>query len=268
MAGTGWSDEAAQLLAAARVAARAQDRTEARVRDLADALMAHGVELPPIPIAVLGQSATTVTTRAEQAAGTGDVAVQHVVAALASLRGSAASQPAAATPGDAQPAAAPRWPRTGIGYDSHRFAPGGPLVLGGLQLESDVHLAGHSDGDAICHAITDAVLGAANAGDIGALFPDTAAENAGRDSVDMLQRAVAVVASRGWMIGNVDVTVIAERPKIGPHRAAMRARLAAALGLGVDAIAIKGKTNETMGFVGRGEGLAVIAVALVVPTDH
>jgi 2-C-methyl-D-erythritol 2,4-cyclodiphosphate synthase len=158
-----------------------------------------------------------------------------------------------------------RWPRVGVGYDSHRFAPGGPLVLGGLALDSDVHLAGHSDGDAICHAITDAILGAANAGDIGALFPDTAAENAGRDSVDMLVRAYALVRTKGWTVGNIDVTVVAEQPKIGPHREAMRTRLAGALGVDPADIAIKGKTNERMGWAGRGEGLGVIAVALLVP---
>jgi 2-C-methyl-D-erythritol 2,4-cyclodiphosphate synthase len=137
--------------------------------------------------------------------------------------------------------------------------------LGGLAIDSDVHLAGHSDGDAICHAITDALLGAANAGDIGALFPDTAAENAGRDSIEMLQRAHTLVRSRGWSVGYVDVTVIAERPKIGPHRAAMCTRIADAIGIPSADISIKGKTNEGMGWIGRGEGLAVIAVATLIP---
>lgn len=154
--------------------------------------------------------------------------------------------------------------RAGLGYDSHRFAPGGPLVLGGVRIEADVHLHGHSDGDAIAHALTDAVLGAAGAGDIGTLFPDTAAENAGRDSVQMLALAVARVRDLGWAVQQVDVTVVAERPKIGPHREAMRAALAGALGVAPAEIGLKGKTNEGMGWIGRGEGLAVMAVATLV----
>jgi 2-C-methyl-D-erythritol 2,4-cyclodiphosphate synthase len=151
--------------------------------------------------------------------------------------------------------------RVGIGYDSHRFAAGGPLVLGGLRIEADVHLAGHSDGDAVCHALTDAVLGAAGLGDIGALFPDTAAENAGRDSVEMLGLALERVAAQGWLVAQVDVAVIAEQVKIAPHREAMRSRLAAVLGVDVSDVSVKGKTNEGMGWIGRGEGLAVIAIA-------
>lgn len=154
--------------------------------------------------------------------------------------------------------------RVGLGYDSHRFAPGGPLVLGGVRIPSDVHLHGHSDGDAIAHALTDAVLGAAGAGDIGALFPDTAAENAGRDSIEMLRLAVARVHERGLRVQQVDVTVVAEQPKIGPHREAMRAVLAPALGVEPAAIGLKGKTNEGMGWIGRGEGVAVMAVATLV----
>ncbi len=154
--------------------------------------------------------------------------------------------------------------RAGLGYDSHRFAPGGPLVLGGVRIEADVHLHGHSDGDAIAHALTDAVLGAAGAGDIGKLFPDTAEENAGRDSVEMLALAVARVRALGWLVQQVDVTVVAERPKIGPHREAMRAALAGALGVAPAEIGLKGKTNEGMGWIGRGEGLAVMAVATLV----
>lgn len=155
--------------------------------------------------------------------------------------------------------------RTGIGYDSHRFGPGGPLVLGGVAIPGDVRLVGHSDGDAVAHAVTDAVLGAAGAGDIGEMFADTDPANAGRDSIDMLTRAVSRVHERGWRVGNVDVTVIAERPKIMPHRAAMCERLAGALGVAADAVSVKGKTNEGMGWVGRGEGLACIAVATLHP---
>ncbi|NUQ91948.1 MAG: 2-C-methyl-D-erythritol 2,4-cyclodiphosphate synthase [Gemmatimonadaceae bacterium] len=154
--------------------------------------------------------------------------------------------------------------RTGIGYDSHRFAAGGPMILGGVRVPSEVKLVGHSDGDAIAHAVTDAVLGAAAAGDIGEMFADTEEANRGRDSIEMLRAAVARVRARGWRVGNVDVTVIAERPKIGPHREAMRAALAAALGVGSEDVSVKGKTNERMGFVGREEGLACIAVATLV----
>ena len=154
--------------------------------------------------------------------------------------------------------------RTGIGYDSHRFAAGGPMILGGVRVPSEVKLVGHSDGDAIAHAVTDAVLGAAAAGDIGEMFADTDEKNRGRDSIEMLRAAVARVRARGWRVGNVDVTVIAERPKIGPHREAMRAALAAALGVGIEDVSVKGKTNERMGFVGREEGLACIAVATLV----
>lgn len=154
--------------------------------------------------------------------------------------------------------------RTGIGYDSHRFAPGGPLMLGGVAIPVDEHLAGHSDGDAIAHALTDAVLGAAAAGDIGQMFADTDPANAGRDSIEMLEAAVARVTSLGWRVAQVDVTVVAERPRILPHRAAMVTRLATALRVGEQDVSVKGKTNEGMGWVGRGEGLACMAVATLV----
>ena len=157
--------------------------------------------------------------------------------------------------------------RTGIGYDSHRFAAGGPMILGGVRIPSEVRLVGHSDGDAIAHAVTDAILGAAAAGDIGEMFADTDEANRGRDSIEMLRAAVDRVRSRGWRVGNVDVTVIAERPKIGPHREAMRAALAAALGVAPGDVSVKGKTNERMGFVGREEGLACMAVATLVAID-
>jgi 2-C-methyl-D-erythritol 2,4-cyclodiphosphate synthase len=153
--------------------------------------------------------------------------------------------------------------RVGIGYDSHRFAPGGPLVLGGVRIEADVHLHGHSDGDAICHAVTDAILGAAALGDIGAMFSDRDSANAGRDSIEMLGLAVERLRRAGWRVGQLDVVVVAESPKIAPHREAMRGRLAAATGIAPDDVSLKGKTNELMGFVGRGEGLACIATATV-----
>lgn len=151
--------------------------------------------------------------------------------------------------------------RVGIGYDSHRFGPGGPLILGGVRIPADVRLVGHSDGDAIAHAVTDAILGAAGCGDIGEMFSDTDAANAGRDSIEMLHLAVERVRRAGWSVSNVDVTVVAESPRIGPHRHAMRQVLASALGIADDAVSVKGKTNEGMGWIGRGEGLGCIAVA-------
>jgi len=154
--------------------------------------------------------------------------------------------------------------RVGIGYDSHRFADGGPMILGGVQIDGDSHLAGHSDGDAIAHAVTDAILGAAGAGDIGTHFPDTDPAHRGRDSIEMLRTAVARVADRGFVPQQVDVTVIAERPRIGPVRAQMAVALGAALGVAPEAVSVKGKSNEGMGWVGRHEGLAVIAVATIV----
>ena len=138
------------------------------------------------------------------------------------------------------------------------------MRLGGVDVPSDVRLVGHSDGDAICHALTDAVLGAAAAGDIGEMFADTDPANRGRDSVEMLVAAVTRVRALGWRVSNVDVTVIAERPKIGPERERIRARLADALQLEASAVSVKGKTNEGMGWIGRGEGLACLAVATVV----
>ncbi|MEP7381949.1 MAG: 2-C-methyl-D-erythritol 2,4-cyclodiphosphate synthase [Gemmatimonadota bacterium] len=155
--------------------------------------------------------------------------------------------------------------RAGIGYDSHRFAPGGPMRLGGIDIPSDVVLVGHSDGDAVCHALTDAILGAAGAGDIGELFADTDPANRGKDSIDMLVAACDLVRAMGWRVANVDVTVVTEQPKIGLHRPRMRARLAEALAVQTDAVSVKGKTNEGMGWIGRGEGLACLAVATLVP---
>jgi 2-C-methyl-D-erythritol 2,4-cyclodiphosphate synthase len=157
-------------------------------------------------------------------------------------------------------------PRVGIGYDSHRFAQGGPLVLGGIHIPDDVHLAGHSDGDAIAHAITDAILGAAALGDIGAMFSDQDPANKGADSLKMLFAAVKRLHKAGFAPRNVDVTVIAERPKIGPHRDAMREALARVLEIAPEYVSVKGKTNEGMGWIGRGEGLACIAVATI--TDY
>jgi 2-C-methyl-D-erythritol 2,4-cyclodiphosphate synthase len=157
--------------------------------------------------------------------------------------------------------------RVGIGYDSHRFGPGTMLRLGGLSIPHDRSLTGHSDGDAVLHAITDALLGAAGEGDIGAMFPDDDPANRGRDSMEMLREVVAHLRDRGWRASNVDVTVVTEQPRIAPYRDAMRDALAEALHLDRAAVSVKGKTNEGMGWIGRGEGIACIAVATVVPAS-
>jgi 2-C-methyl-D-erythritol 2,4-cyclodiphosphate synthase len=152
----------------------------------------------------------------------------------------------------------------GIGYDSHRFDPSRPLVLGGITIPGSAGLLGHSDADAICHALTDAILGAAAMGDIGRHFPDTDPKWAGANSVVLLGAAHDIVRQAGWKLNQADVTVIAQAPKLAPHVDSMRSRLAAALEVGVGAISIKAKTNEGMGFIGRGEGIAVMAVATLV----
>lgn len=149
--------------------------------------------------------------------------------------------------------------RVGIGYDSHRFAPGGPLILGGTRIPVEFSLAGHSDGDAVAHAVTDAVLGAAALGDIGEMFPDTEPDLRGANSMEMLRVAVERVSKAGYAVVNADVVIVAETPKVGPYRNAMRAALAEALGVTMNDVNVKGKTNERMGWVGRGEGLACLA---------
>jgi len=157
--------------------------------------------------------------------------------------------------------------RIGFGYDSHRFADGRPLVLGGVMIDHPQGLAGHSDGDAILHAITDAILGALAAGDIGELFPDTDPAHAGADSAGFVAKAMAIATDKGFAVVNCDVTVIAESPKLSPHKAAIAARIAELLGITPDAVGVKGKSNEQMGFIGRGEGLAVMAAVLLITSD-
>lgn len=153
--------------------------------------------------------------------------------------------------------------RIGIGYDSHRFEAGIPLRLGGVTIEHTHGLTGHSDGDAVLHAVTDALLGAAALGDIGSFFPDTDPRWKGADSVVFLKAAVEALASQKLSVGNVDVTVITQQPKLAPHIEAMSAAVASALGVRIQMVSIKAKTNEGMGWIGRGEGLATIAVATV-----
>jgi 2-C-methyl-D-erythritol 2,4-cyclodiphosphate synthase len=151
----------------------------------------------------------------------------------------------------------------GLGYDAHRFAPHRALVLGGVRLREQDGLLGHSDADVLVHAIMDALLGAAGLEDIGHYFPDTDPAYFGADSMVLLEAVAALLADRGWRVANVDAVVVCEEPRIAPHRAAMRARLAAALGVEVEAVGLRGTTTEGMGFTGRREGIAAQAVALV-----
>lgn len=153
--------------------------------------------------------------------------------------------------------------RAGTGYDLHRLVAGRPLVLGGVSVPSDVGALGHSDADVVCHAATDAILGAACLGDIGTHFPDDDARWKDASSLDLLRRAGELAAGQGLQVGNLDVTVILERPKIKASIPEMRARVAAALGLDVDRVSIKGKTNEGVDAIGRGEAIAAHAVALL-----
>ncbi len=153
--------------------------------------------------------------------------------------------------------------RIGNGYDLHRLVPGRPLILGGVTIPFEKGLDGHSDADAVCHAVTDAILGAAGAGDIGRHFPDTDAAWKGADSMVLLTRAAEIVASAGFVVVNVDVVVIAERPKLVPFLEAMRANLSRAMGIAAGDVSIKGKTNERVDSMGAGDSIAVHAVALV-----
>jgi 2-C-methyl-D-erythritol 2,4-cyclodiphosphate synthase len=153
--------------------------------------------------------------------------------------------------------------RIGVGYDSHRFVEGRALVLGGERIPHTAGLKGHSDGDALCHAITDAILGAASRGDIGRHFPDTDPQYRGANSLELLRQARQVVREAGYAVVNVDAVIITEQPKLAPHIDRMRATLATVLEVAVDDVGVKGKTNEGMGEAGRGEGLVVHAVALL-----
>jgi 2-C-methyl-D-erythritol 4-phosphate cytidylyltransferase/2-C-methyl-D-erythritol 2,4-cyclodiphosphate synthase len=153
--------------------------------------------------------------------------------------------------------------RTGMGFDVHRLAEGEELWLGGIRIAHDKGLAGHSDADVALHAITDAILGAICAGDIGEHFPPSDPQWRGAPSSRFLEHAAALVAERGAQVEHVDLTIICEAPKIGPHRDVMRARIAALLRLAVDRISVKATTTERLGFTGRGEGIAAQAVATI-----
>lgn len=153
--------------------------------------------------------------------------------------------------------------RIGQGYDVHRLVEGRPLILGGVTIPHSKGLLGHSDADALLHAVTDALLGAAALGDIGKLFPDTAAEHKDADSRRLLREAYQAVQRAGWRVVNVDSTVIAQQPKLRPHIDAMRANIAADLGLPLECVNIKGKTNEKLGYLGREEAVEAQAVVLL-----
>jgi len=153
--------------------------------------------------------------------------------------------------------------RIGIGHDTHRLAEGGPLRLGGIDIPHDRHAVGHSDADVLLHAVTDALLGAAALGDIGDLFPDTAEENRGRDSAQMLTVAASRVAEAGYRIVNLDAIVFAQRPRIGPRKPAMAQRIAEILNLPADAVSVKAKTGEGVGAIGAEDVIAAQCVCLL-----
>jgi 2-C-methyl-D-erythritol 2,4-cyclodiphosphate synthase len=153
--------------------------------------------------------------------------------------------------------------RIGQGYDVHPLVSGRQLILGGVTIPHATGLHGHSDADVLLHAVTDALLGAAGLGDIGRMFPDSDVRWLGADSRMLLRGAMAAVQAGGWRVGNIDCTVIAQAPRISPYADGMRRNIAADLGVGVECVNVKGKTTERLGFVGRGEGIAAEAVALL-----
>ncbi len=154
--------------------------------------------------------------------------------------------------------------RVGMGYDVHKLVAGRDLILGGIKIENDRGLLGHSDADVLIHAICDALLGAANMRDIGYHFPDTSDETLNMDSKIILKKTVELIATKGYIVGNIDATVCAERPKLNPHIPAMQECLAKVIGCDPDAVSIKATTTEHLGFTGREEGISAYAVALIV----
>lgn len=155
--------------------------------------------------------------------------------------------------------------RIGHGYDVHRLVDGRKLILGGVEIPFEKGLDGHSDADVLTHAVMDALLGAAALGDIGKRFPDNDVRYLGADSIELLKTVSAVLTEHGWRLGNLDATVIAQRPKLAPYIDAMRARIAAALGADVSAVSVKATTEERLGFTGDGSGIAAHAVCLIEP---
>ncbi|MEJ2309530.1 MAG: 2-C-methyl-D-erythritol 2,4-cyclodiphosphate synthase [Gammaproteobacteria bacterium] len=157
--------------------------------------------------------------------------------------------------------------RIGHGFDAHRFEAGRPLVIGGVTIEHDYGLAAHSDGDVLTHALCDALLGAAALGDLGAHFPDSSEEYAGIDSRVLLRSVVSRLHAAGYSVGNTDITLVAQAPKMAPHIQAMRHNMAADLQVAVDAVSIKATTTEKMGYTGRSEGISCHAVCLLKNRD-
>ncbi len=157
--------------------------------------------------------------------------------------------------------------RIGHGYDAHQFTEGRPLILGGVEIPHDKGLAAHSDGDAVIHALCDALLGAAALGDIGSYFPDTDPEFKNIDSRILLRKIASMLQDQSYVVCNTDITILAQEPKMSPHISTMRSNLSEDLGINVSAINIKATTTESMGFVGRKEGIAVYAVALIQYSD-
>lgn len=153
--------------------------------------------------------------------------------------------------------------RIGHGYDVHRLTEGRPLILGGIHIPYERGLLGHSDADALAHAVMDALLGAAALGDIGGLFPDSDERWRGADSLRLLEQVTALLAENGWEIGNVDATVLAQAPKLAPYIPEMRQKLAVAMGVNASQVSVKATTEEHLGFTGAGEGMACHAVALL-----
>ena len=154
--------------------------------------------------------------------------------------------------------------RVGHGYDVHRLTSGRKLILGGQEIPYELGLLGHSDADVLTHAVMDALLGAAGLGDIGRHFPDTDPAYAGADSIKLLERVTARLKEQGWKVGNVDATILAQRPKLAPYIPAMGRCLAAAMGVAADRVNVKATTEEKLGFTGAGEGMAAHAVALII----
>jgi 2-C-methyl-D-erythritol 2,4-cyclodiphosphate synthase len=260
-----FSTDARRIVVAATSVAEARGLQRPRVRELRDVLVGAGIPVVELSGPLLDADLEPVLAAAGTLAGAAELGIGELAGALARAERvpTVPDRPERATPSLGTARTPPVVVRVGVGYDSHRFASGGPMVLGGVRIECDVHCAGHSDGDAACHALTDAILGAMGAGDIGEMFPDSDPANAGSDSIGMLAAAVRRVAMLGARVVNADITIIAERPRVGPHRDAMRTAIAAALGVAPSAVSIKGKSNEQMGWIGRGEGLAAIAVASV-----
>lgn len=159
-------------------------------------------------------------------------------------------------------------PRTGIGYDVHRFAPGRKLILGGIEIPAEQGLLGHSDADSATHAIIDAMLGAAALGDIGQMFPDSDPALEGISSLKMLRQTRERIEEQGYVVSSVDVVIVAEKPRLAPHVAAMKAALGRVLGLIPSRVSVKATTHEGLGSFGRGEGIAAMACATLVPTVH